>query len=652
MTKISLFLITGFYLITINLFSSETLPRIDLSHVPDYRQLTSLADTGNLSLFRDSLADALTATWRPAQTGRSSSSSQDSFARWVDLYQWSNLLASEESEILKKWLSHHLQATDAEAMEGKPLHVTIFDPGTALSHDSVSPEILEKLMTDSPLMEQVIQRLIAQPFTPENGLLSTRLEAEFITTTISDPDFLKKWAAGFSEDDFAPKVLLNLQSIWQENRTDWHEFLSLALAIALVKDQPAPSFWPHHQVAANAVPKSEVEPPILFSEWVQAFRKGKLRMDPRLLEVGELKFVIDAPIDSSELDWVRNNPILAHQDPPKAFDSIGYDHKRLSKNILDWPWGSYQLSAIKEHGGICVDQAYYAAISGKALGIPTIYFSGQGKDGGHAWIGYLKGPGQWDFNVARYADQKFATGESLDPQNWTQINDHDLELLTRHLGSHELQDAARRDLVIAAIFRKKGDLEGEGRALQSALTTSPENPAIWDAKEAWLLRSMASVATLKAHHEAAIAQFSRFSDLKIQHQQALVKLALNSGEQKNAEELSRSMVNQNRMGGAQPARTDLSAAAAWALISEHLKVDDIAGSLEEFEHQLRLQGANGGGDFLYKVISPLASALISSGHQDLAQRILKESSITLKPIKDSLVDRNIKSLWKEAGGSP
>ncbi len=652
MTKLSLLLVAGSLLTAINLLGSEIPPPLDLSHLPDYRQLTSLADTGKLSVFRDALGDALAANWKPAQTGHLSSSSQEAFARWVDLYQWSDLLSSEETEVLKKWLSNHLQIEGKEPLEGKPLQITMLDPGNALSHEPVSPEVLEKLTADSSLMEQVIKRLVAQPFTLGEGLLSTRLEPEFIAATLSDPDFLKKWSEGFSEDDFAPKVLLNLQSIWQANRADWHEFLSLALAIAVVKDQPAPTFWPHHQVAAKAVPTSEIPPQILFSEWVQSFRKEKLRMDPRLLGVGELKFVIDAPLVSSEFDWVRDNPTLSHQDPPKAFESIGYDHGRVSKNLFDWPWESYRLAVIKEHGGICVDQAYYAAISGKALGIPTIYFSGQGKDGGHAWIGYLKGPGQWDFNVARYADQKFATGEALDPQNWTPINDHDLELLTRHLGSHDLQDAARRDLVIASIFRRKGDLEGEGRALQSALTTSPENPAIWDAKEAWLLRSTAPIAALKAHHEAAIAQFSRFSDLKTQHQQALVKLAISSGEQKNAEELSRNMGNQNRVGGAQPPRTDLSAAAAWSLISERLKVNDDAGAVEEFDRQLRLQGANGGGDFLYKVIAPLASELISSGHQDLAQHILKESSMTLKPIKNSLVDSDLRRLWKEAGGSP
>ena len=625
---------------------------LDLTRPPDYRQLGTITGNERLVALRKTLGDALAAQWKAASPDHPGSSAQENFARWVDLYQWVDFLESDETAVTKRWLSRHLDVTAQQSGLNQSLRISIIPPGELLNRTPVSPELLAKMTADSTVLPQVMARLVAQPFTPSGGLLADRLSPDFIAATLSDPDFMSRWSECFSPDDVAPKVLLNLQAIWKAHPADWHEFQSLALALAIVKDQPAPENWPHHQVAPGNVPREEVQPEELFAKWVEAFRSGKLRMDPRLLEIGDLKFVIDAPLKESEFESIRNNPQLAHLDPQKAFESIEYDQGRYVKSVYDWPWGEYLLADIKKHGGICVDQAYYAAITGKALGIPTIFFSGQGKDGGHAWIGYLKGPGHWDLNVARYASQNYATGEGLNPQSWTPISDHDLELITRHLGNRDFQNAARRDIVLAADFQRKGDMAGEGRALQSALQVSPENPVIWDAREEWLLRSHAPAADLKAHHLAAIAQFSRFSDLKAQHQQALIAQALQSGDQKGAASISDQIVHENRGGLSSGARTDLSAQAAWLLVSERMKVKDFSGAVEVFEHQLHLLGASGGGDFYYGVVAPLASALISAGRQDLALRVIKESFQTIKPTNDSILDHDLRKLWASAGGAP
>jgi len=39
--------------------------------------------------------------------------------------------------------------------------------------------------------------------------------------------------------------------------------------------------------------------------------------------------------------------------------------------------GNYTLGNINKEGGICVDQAYFASIAGKARCLPTLYFFGQ-----------------------------------------------------------------------------------------------------------------------------------------------------------------------------------------------------------------------------------------------------------------------------------
>ena len=110
--------------------------------------------------------------------------------------------------------------------------------------------------------------------------------------------------------------------------------------------------------------------------------------------VAELKFVVDHLL-AQERNGMGTSKRLFTAGPPfaKAFKSIQYDKPRLSAGVFSWPNGPYTLASISERGGICVDQAYFSSMSGKAKGIPTLTFVGQGSGGGHAWFGFLKGPG-------------------------------------------------------------------------------------------------------------------------------------------------------------------------------------------------------------------------------------------------------------------
>ena len=624
----------------------------DPSKPPEPVESAAIARAGKLSEFRDSLGDVLASRWRPSQSGRPGSSTEERFAKWVDLYGFVDLLVSDEDEVSRRWIARHLEASGDNSSPEERKKVTILTPGSSLpgENDPARHRILDEIAGDPSLVERVLGELVAPPFSSQSGPLASRLDPEFVASMVSDPVFLARWSEGVGEEDFSPKVLLNLEAIWKATRanpTDWQEFLPLALAIAVVRDQPAPSFWPHHQVDPANVPTVAADPAGEFSRWVKAFRDGKLRTDPRRLEAGELKFVVDAPIEPSELDWIRNSPSLSRQDPAQAFASVNYDKARLARDALVWPWGPYTLAQIRERGGICVDQAYYAAMVGKALGIPTICFSGQGRDGGHAWIGYLRGPRNWDFGVARYADQNYATGRGLDPQAWTPITDHDIELLTRHLGNRDPQDAARRDLVMARDFRRKADVAGEGRALESAITVCPENPTHWDAREEWMARSGAPSAARVSHHESAIRQFSRFRDLKAQHQEAVIRLALASGDRDLARKITEQIIHENKTGRPD-SRVDLSARAAGLLVLSMAEGNDPEGAVEECRRQLQLQGQAGGGDFFYKVIAPLSGELIRKGRHDLARQVVKQADEILKPAKDSLVKRDLQRLQEEA----
>lgn len=621
----------------------------DLSRPPEVSDLEGIGSVTRLTEFRNTLGDVLAAQWRPSRKGTPGSSDQATFGSWIDLYQWIDLLVSDEAAVTRRWLSRHLSMTAEKTAQGENIRVTILQPGTPLvrRYDGIQQRATRQLSSDATLLSRAMGELVAPPFVSRNGPLMGRLDPAFVSATLGDREFLNAWDRAISEDDFAPKVLLNLESIWKSHPNDWKEYRNLALAISVVRDQPAPSWWPHRQVLQKDVPRKDLPPEEIFARTVRAFREGKLRLDPRKLDASELKFVVDAPLKPQELEFIENSGSLAKEDPTKAFAAIRYDRARVIRSAYVWPWGEYSLAAIRKHGGICVDQAYYAAIAGKALGIPTIFFAGFGKEGGHAWTGFFKGRDAWNLNVGRNEAGSYATGEGLDPQNWTPITDHDIAILTlgsRNPGEH---GAVRRDLVMAVNFRRRNNAEAEGLALQSALSRSPSNPMIWDAREDWLVRTGSPAGELKAHHEAAIRQFAGYRDLKVQHEEALARVTSENGEKKVSERISERIVKEN-----QGVRADLSADAGMQLISRKVEAGDVKGALNEYGRQLCLQGASGGGNFFYRVTAPLASLFLSKGHPDLARRVLAEGYSTLNPAKGSPVTLDFRRLWIQSGGKP
>ena len=648
----------GFPLIRILLISCQTLflrgpsliaGQIDISHEPDPSLVSRIARDGQLAEFHHELGNALALQWKPAVSGRSGSSSLENLASWVDLYQWIDLLVSEEASVTKRWLSHHLSVSSDKTNQGERFHITIHQPGTPLvrRYDELQHRVTEELTANPLMLHHVLAGLVRQPFEWRNGALIDRLDSSFVEATIQNKSFWNSWSDAFGEDDFAPRVLVNLQSIWRSSPADYQEFRNLALAIAVVLDQPVPDSWPHRQVETGDIPKASPELPKIFSALVDAFRKGKLHQDPRRLDVCELKFLVDVSLTPGDLDYIRNSPSRSREMPSHAFDAISYDQGRVFKDSYVWPWGTYSLASIRNHGGICVDQAYYAALSGKALGIPTIFFAGEGRDGGHAWVGYLKNHGNWDLNVGRHGEKNVATGVALDPQNWSPVTDHDIAMMSLNSRNRVAREAARRDLVVATIFRRRNNALSEGQALRSALSRCPEDPLFWDALEDWLVRTGSTSSEIQQHHEAAIRQFSRFRDLKTQHQGALARLAEASGDRNAVKYLSEQIIREN-FG----VRNDLSAGAAGEMISSQMKANDPESALRFYEEQLRTQGVAGKGEFFYRVTAPLAGEFITKQRPDLARRVLKRAFETIKPPKGSLLDKELRKLWLKAGGKP
>jgi hypothetical protein len=607
---------------------------LDLSRPPDPREIRSLA-ADSYPAIAHKISEALMAAYVPGARGRPGISGNPAFSTWLDFYRGCELLArpcsAETIPLVRRYFFR-------ERATGK-----IFFLETGV----VRPEALESL-PESELAAMAehsqIRARLEEAALPPGSTLATgtlgeiageKLPAEFL----SNPAFLAAFFSTLSDRDYTPLVLKNLREILEAQPDKWREYQNLAIALAVVNDSPLPQFWPHIQVTPSLVPKEIPSVRAQFSRWVAANESSKLDHDLRKLPPDQLKFVIDAFVSESEIDWARKNVRHPRSRFDRAFSEVAYQPDRIKNKRFFWKASPYTLENIRRTGGICVDQAYYAMIAGKAHGLPTLFFTGQGKDGGHAWFGYLKREDKWELDVGRYAQQNYAVGQALDPQSWQPISDHQLQLLAAHFRDKPEFAASMNDLAMAAIFEKNGDAVRADAALASAVQTCPKNPDAWEQRGEFLARTNAPMEQQRQFHEEATRRLGSSPDLKVRHQTALANLHRESGDQSSANKVERAIVTQNRRD-----RTDLSVGIAAQKVNAAIATGDLDAAASEFHKQLHSIGENAGGDFVKQVGVPFLEALMKNGQNTRARRAIDTMRQQLTPDPGSLLDMALREL--------
>jgi hypothetical protein len=442
-----------------------------------------------------------------------------------------------------------------------------------------------------------------------------------------------------TDHDYTPLVLKNLRDIREAHPAKWREYQNLAIALAVVNDAAVPDFWPHIQVTPSLVPKEIPPVPTQFVRWVEANESGRLELDLRKLSPDQIKFIIDAFVSPSELDWARKNVRFSRSNFDRAFSEVAYRPERIKMKRFFWKASPYTLENIRRMGGICVDQAYYAMIAGKAHGLPTLFFTGQGKDGGHAWFGYLRRDDKWELDIGRYSQQNYAVGQALDPQTWLPISDHQLQLLAARFRDKPEFNASMNDLAVASIFEKNGDPGRADAAYASAVQTCPQNPDAWQQHGEFLARINAPLEDRKKFHEDAIRRLGSSPDLKVRHQTAIANLHREAGDQSSANKVEQSIVTQNRRN-----RTDLSVGVAAQKVNAAIAAGNLDEAASEFHRQLYSIGKSGGGDFVKQVGVPFLEALMKNGKNTRARRTIDTMRQQLTPEPGSLLDMALREL--------
>lgn len=444
------------------------------------------------------------------------------------------------------------------------------------------------------------------------------------------------------EDNATAAVLILLQ-IQMAHPESINVLPCLAVAIALVFDQPFPKNWPHHQVPRKLVPLEKVDPVRRMHQMTELQVARRYLSDLRDFTVSEMKFIVDYPLIDSEMEWARKNVTASRSGFSKVFSSIRYDIPRYESNQLMWPNGPYLFSEIKSRGGICVDQAYFAAMTGKAKGLPTLYFSGQGDDGGHAWFGYMDSPGHWETDCGRYESQNYPVGNAVDPQTWKPISDTELIFLAK---SRERSVGFQQAKLYTDLARTVVRYDAS-RWLDAALAVQPEFLPAWYLQGELLEERKASPEGMRDFWLRFTKRFATFPDLRVVGQEKLLEFAKARGDDQEVKSLSRQIQVQNRTR-----RFDLGIGSAAAEVGEKIESGNWGDAEAAFRKALREFKGQAGGNLYYGLVVPFVESALAEGQVSVAKSSLAEAKRILRPGKDSLVGRSFMELEKKVSSEP
>jgi hypothetical protein len=464
---------------------------------------------------------------------------------------------------------------------------------------------------------------------------------------LGNASFSDEFFATVTPVDYLPGVLQILGELNFNAPDKFKRYPSLALAIAVVYDVPPPPYWPHGQVSKTALPRQLPRALDAFKWWTKQDESGLTFHRLDRLGADELKFVVDATASFADLEWsqqIANYP-LPHLG--KAYTMVRYDAGRVQRNEVFWTGDSYGLDTILAAGGICVDQGYFAAQVGKARGVPTLLFRGQGTDSRHAWFGFLDGKEKWELDVGRYAEQRFVTGYAVDPQTWRNISDHELKFLSERFRTKASFRLSRLHTQFAGDFMAAGDAASAATAARKAIDAERRNHAAWEvllAAEAALGRdALQREATLRE----AVATFVSYPDLEAVYASRLSESlrARGDGAAADAEQSRIAQKNQRK-------REDLSLVEAQRTLLRSLATQPVTDQVVTYQTLLAGPGRGAGIAFFDQIVRVFVEHLMRVRETAEAARAVEAARSKLKVDGNSQLARDLDALAQRVKSGP
>ncbi len=467
---------------------------------------------------------------------------------------------------------------------------------------------------------------MASSYPSRPGSLSAALARELQLVLLGNAVFSEEFFTLLSPVDNPERVLAILQQVSDAEPALFGEYLSLALAVAVVYDVPPPPQWPHGQVSARLLPRTLPPPAQAFAYWAKLDRANFTLQRLRRLPASELKFLVDVVLPLGELDWARKNVGPGLTELGKAYDLVKYRKDRIPQNQFSWPGPDYRMASILATGGLCVDQAYFASNAGKAKGIPTIMFRGAGLDGRHAWFGYLGAGERWQLDCGRYADQKYVVGLAFDPQTWGDLNDHELLFITERFRALPTYQLSVMHANFAAEFLRGHDPVRALQAAREAVNRERRNLAAWEVLvSAQQAAAPADLRVLEGVLREAVLAFQKYPDLESDFSARLGEVLRARGETSLANFEAQRLAKKYASS-----RVDLSVTAAAERLTRSVQTEDLATQIRTFNQVLDTSGRDASIDFYDKVVVPFALHLAESGQVPAALQAVERARRTLR----------------------
>ncbi|MBI5767080.1 MAG: hypothetical protein HZA93_04745 [Verrucomicrobia bacterium] len=457
---------------------------------------------------------------------------------------------------------------------------------------------------------------------PLGQALAPELQAWLLGNTAFSAEFF----AVLEPVDYLPNVFQILNELHHRDAARFKKYASLALALAVVYDVPPPPDWPHAQVTAAALPRKFPPAHEAFAWWTHQDEIGRTYHRLARLGAAELKYVVDAAAPFPELEWGARISDYPLSQLARAYTMVRYRNDRLANNNPVWTGKTYRLPDILGAGGICVDQSYFATEIGKARGVPTLFFHGAGKDGRHAWFGFLDSNGKWQLDAGRYAEQRFVTGFARDPQTWGELTDHELQFLSERFRQLPSFQQSRVHAAFAADFLAAGDFDAAARAARKAVNYERRNQDGWEVLVTAAQKSGRDAKTVEnVLREAALAFHTRYPDLEAAYVNRVAASLRARGQTSEAEAEVRNIANKHKGG-----RSDLSVAQARDILQRAVATQPLPEQIRSFNTVLDNYGRGAGIGFFDQIVVGFVEHLVNLQQRAEAKRALERARQTLK----------------------
>ena len=353
------------------------------------------------------------------------------------------------------------------------------------------------------------------------------------------------------------------------------------------------------------------------------------------MSLGELKYLVASLATSEDRQWAQKSISINASNIGKLYSSVAYNYSRITAKQYDWNGSDYRLKTIRETGGICTDQAYFAAEAAKARGVPAFIFAGAGADGFHAWTAAMKKPGSWEFGIGRYV-----TGTTIDPQTWETASDHDLESLREGFRNGAKYRENELHTIFAEKFFKSGDYSSAEKSARKALSLDKRNAKTWRILIDALQKSGDEKKVLSALDEAVKA-FFKYPDIDAEFRRELISKLKAASKEDEARKLSTSIILKTKSS-----RPDIAMSFARA----ELEGDIASGEAEKLATSYkRLLGVfkSDAAMSATGITIPIINALLKKGKIDETDEIMKITRQTLKTSRDSTLTQLLDNIDRQ-----